>query len=56
MAVSTVVVTGASGFVGQRVVARLAGRADVGRVVGIDVVPNPSAGSAAEHLVLDQAR
>ncbi|HWE54902.1 MAG TPA: NAD-dependent epimerase/dehydratase family protein [Acidimicrobiales bacterium] len=36
---STVVVTGAAGSVGSRVVARLAGRADVSRVVGIDLIP-----------------
>ena len=35
----TVVVTGVAGSLGQRVAARLAARADVGRVVGIDVVP-----------------
>jgi nucleoside-diphosphate-sugar epimerase len=51
-----VVVTGASGFVGQRVVACLAGRADVERVVGVDVVPSPSADAAVEHLVADLAR
>jgi nucleoside-diphosphate-sugar epimerase len=54
--VSIVVVTGASGFVGQRVVARLAHRADVDRVIGVDVVPSPTAGPAVEHLVLDLAR
>ena len=35
----TVVVTGVAGSLGQRVAARLAARADVDRVVGIDVVP-----------------
>ncbi len=35
----TVVVTGVAGSLGQRVSARLAARPDVGRVVGIDVVP-----------------
>lgn len=36
---STVVVTGAAGSVGSRVVTRLLGRGDVDRVVGIDLVP-----------------
>jgi nucleoside-diphosphate-sugar epimerase len=54
--VSIVVVTGASGFVGQRVVARLAARPDVERIIGVDVVPNPSLDPAVEHLVIDLAR
>jgi UDP-glucose 4-epimerase len=54
--VSIVVVTGASGFLGQRVVATLAARADVARVIGIDVVRNPSLDPAVEHLVVDLAR
>jgi nucleoside-diphosphate-sugar epimerase len=54
--VSIVVVTGASGFLGQRVVAALAARPDVERVVGIDVVRNPSSDPAVEHLVIDLAR
>jgi nucleoside-diphosphate-sugar epimerase len=37
--VRTVVVTGIAGSLGQRVSSRLAGRPDVERVVGIDVVP-----------------
>ncbi len=36
----TVVVTGIAGSLGQRVAARLAARADVDRVVGMDVVPS----------------
>jgi nucleoside-diphosphate-sugar epimerase len=54
--VSIVVVTGASGFLGQRVVAALAARPDVDRVIGIDVVRNPSGDPAVEHLVIDLAR
>ncbi len=53
---SIVVVTGASGFLGQRVVAALAARPDVDRVIGIDVVPSPSRDQSVEHLVIDLAR
>jgi UDP-glucose 4-epimerase len=53
--VSIVVVTGASGFLGQRVVVALAARTDVERVIGIDVVRNPSLDPAVEHLVVDLA-
>ncbi len=51
-----VVVTGASGFVGQRVVPRVASRAGVRGVLGVDVVPAPSDGPTVEHVVLDLAR
>jgi nucleoside-diphosphate-sugar epimerase len=54
--VRIVVVTGASGFLGGRVVAALAARADVERVIGIDVVPTPALDPAVEHLVIDLAR
>jgi nucleoside-diphosphate-sugar epimerase len=63
--VSTVVVTGASGFVGQRVVSLLAGgsplvRGAVGRVMGLDLVPavgtEPGTEAAVvEHRVIDLA-
>jgi nucleoside-diphosphate-sugar epimerase len=53
--VRTVVVTGASGFLGQQVVARLSGHPDVERVIGIDLVPGVSVDPRVEHVVLDLA-
>ena len=50
---SAVVVTGASGFLGQRVLARLAQRSDAAGVVGVDLVPAQD--SSVEHVVLDLA-
>jgi UDP-glucose 4-epimerase len=40
-AVRTVVVTGAAGSLGRRVLGRLASRDDVERVIGLDVIPIP---------------
>jgi nucleoside-diphosphate-sugar epimerase len=60
--VSTILVTGASGFLGRRVVSLLAGQAPGARVIGIDLVPptlDVDAGTgpaAAEYQVLDLAR
>jgi nucleoside-diphosphate-sugar epimerase len=51
--VSAVVVTGASGFLGQRVLARLSQRSDAAGVVGVDLVPAEN--SNVEHVVLDLA-
>jgi nucleoside-diphosphate-sugar epimerase len=45
--VHTVVVTGAAGGLGRRVIAVLAGRADVGRIVALDVVGGGAAEGAA---------
>jgi nucleoside-diphosphate-sugar epimerase len=53
--VRTVVVTGASGFLGQQVTARLARHPQVTRVIGIDVVPGVSVDAKVEHVVLDLA-
>jgi nucleoside-diphosphate-sugar epimerase len=53
--VRTVVVTGASGFLGQQVMARLARHPQVGRVVGIDLVPGVSVDPRVEHVVVDLA-
>lgn len=50
---STVVVTGAAGSVGSRVVARLLARPDVQRVVGIDLVPVPAADPRFEARLID---
>jgi len=51
----TVVVTGVAGSLGQRVVARLAERPDVDRVLGIDVVPTNAHPAKVEARVLDLA-
>ncbi|MBO0732519.1 MAG: NAD-dependent epimerase/dehydratase family protein, partial [Acidimicrobiaceae bacterium] len=51
----TVVVTGASGALGQRVVRRLADRDDVRRVVAVDVVPLAEAPAAVESHVVELA-
>jgi nucleoside-diphosphate-sugar epimerase len=58
--VSTVVVTGASGFLGQRVVGLLASRPAVSRVIGLDLIPaveshHPTERPVMEHRVLDLA-
>jgi nucleoside-diphosphate-sugar epimerase len=60
--VSTVVVTGASGFVGRRVVGVLVNHGSGAGVIGIDLVPpalhaDPDTGpTPVEHRVLDLAR
>ncbi len=51
----TVVVTGVAGSLGQRVVARLAARGDVDRVVGIDVVPPDSSNRKLDVRIVDLA-
>jgi nucleoside-diphosphate-sugar epimerase len=53
--VSTLVVTGACGSLGQRVVALLAADRDVGRIVAIDVAQGSAAHPKVEYLVLDLA-
>jgi nucleoside-diphosphate-sugar epimerase len=53
--VRTVVVTGVAGSLGQRVSARLAGRPDVGRVVGIDVVPSDWSDPKLDVRIIDLA-
>lgn len=50
---STVVVTGAAGSVGSRVVARLAARPDVTGLVGIDLIPVGSAEPKLDARVID---
>ena len=54
-AVRTVVVTGVAGSLGQRVSARLAARADVDRVVGIDVVPPDVSDPKLDMRIVDLA-
>jgi nucleoside-diphosphate-sugar epimerase len=60
--VRTIVVTGASGFVGRRVVGLLAGEASGARVIGIDLVPPAldvdaeTRSAAAVYHLLDLAR
>jgi nucleoside-diphosphate-sugar epimerase len=53
--VRTVVVTGVAGSLGQRVSARLAGRRDVDRVVGIDVVPPDWSDPKLDMRIVDLA-
>jgi nucleoside-diphosphate-sugar epimerase len=53
--VRTVVVTGASGFLGQQVLAKLGRHPEVGRVVGVDLVPGVAVDAEVEHVVLDLA-
>ena len=59
---SAIVVTGASGFLGRRVVSLLAGHAPGARVIGIDLVPptldveTGTGPTPAEHQVLDLSR
>jgi nucleoside-diphosphate-sugar epimerase len=54
--VSAVVVTGASGSLGQRVVDLLAADPSCGRVIGIDLVPGITSDPKVEHRVLDLAQ
>jgi nucleoside-diphosphate-sugar epimerase len=54
--VSSVVVTGSAGSLGQRVVERLAAEPGVDRLIGIDVVPGTNADPRVEHRVLDLAQ
>jgi nucleoside-diphosphate-sugar epimerase len=53
--VSTVVVTGAAGSVGSRVVARLLLRSDIDRVVGLDLVPVDDADPRFDGRIMDLA-
>ena len=52
---STVVVTGAAGSVGSRVVARLLMRSDIDRVVGIDLIPVVDADPRFDGRIMDLA-
>lgn len=51
----TVVVTGIAGSLGQRVASLLSGRPEIGRVVGIDVVPFEPADPKIDARVIDLA-
>jgi nucleoside-diphosphate-sugar epimerase len=54
--VRTVVVTGIAGSLGQRVATRLAGRGDVDRIVGIDVVPSEWSDLELDFRTIDLAK
>jgi nucleoside-diphosphate-sugar epimerase len=51
--VSTVVVTGVAGSLGSRVTARLLGRSDVDRVVGVDLVPVADTDPRLDTRIID---